>query len=297
MIDAVNNAVTTAVSGPNIVMIACIAVLFVPVASFCNVVIDRLPLRLDEENEYGELWETRSWSEVVGGRSRCSHCDAPVRPIDNIPVLSYVVLKGRCRSCGERYGSFHLWVEVGLPLVIALVTWGSVRTYGWTWALVPVLFLVPVGAVVSVIDLRTLIVPTAVVWPAAAFTAFLCLVVVVAQGTPSWLLAALFGVLTLAGPLFVLWWIVPAGMGFGDVRLSVLLGMNVGFAAGAAGYSPGWGAMLAVLCLLLSSVVGIVMALPYLGVGRRKVPFGPALVIGALLCATLAGPILAPFAR
>lgn len=284
-------------TGESIVLVVAIGILLIPIASFCNVIIDRMPLALDEPNEYGELWDTRSWSEVVGGRSRCSSCGADVRAIDNIPVLSYVLLRGRCRSCGESYGAFHLWVELGVPLVGALVTWGVVREQGWTWALVPILFLVPVGAVVAVIDLRTMIVPTRVIWPATAVAAFLCVLVVVADGEPSWLLGAVLGVLALSGPLFVLWWIVPAGMGFGDVRLTVLLGLTVGFTACSVGYSPGWGAMLGGVCLFLAALIGIVMAIPFMGAGSRKVPFGPALVISALVCVTLAEPILAPFAR
>lgn len=282
-------------SSQEIVLIVAIGILLVPIASFCNVIIDRMPLALDEPNEYGELWDTRSWSEVVGGRSRCSSCGADVRPVDNIPVLSYVLLRGRCRSCGEPFGSFHLWVELGVPLVGALVVWAVVRQQGWSWSLVPVLFLVPVGAVVSAIDLRTLMVPTRVVWPATATAAFMMVLAVVADGEPPWLLGAVLGAVALSGPLFVLWWIVPAGMGFGDVRLTVLLGLEVGFAAGVAGYSPGWGALLSGICLFVASMLGIVMAVPFLGFGRRKIPFGPALVTAALICVTMAEPILAPF--
>lgn len=276
-------------------LVLCIAVILLPIASFANVVIDRLPVELDEPNEYGETWDTRPWIEAVGGRSRCSTCSAPVRPIDNIPIVSYLVLRGRCRTCGTPYGAFHLLVEVLVPLVGAAMAWVLIDRFGVTWVLVPFLFLVPVGAVVSVIDLRTLIVPTAVIWPATALSVLMLVVTTIAIGQPAWLLGALLGVCTLSGPLFAIWWLVPAGMGFGDVRLTVLLGLNVGYAALAAGFSLGAGALLGVLCLFVSAIVGIVMALPFLGAGRRKVPFGPALVIGALVCVTFAAPLLEPF--
>ena len=264
-------------------------------ASFTNVVIDRMPLALDEPNQYGESWDTRPWGEVVGGRSRCSACGADVRWYDNVPVVSYLLLRGKCRSCGESYGSFHVLVEVLVPLVAVLVTWGVVHYQSWSWVLLPYLFLVPVGAALSFIDLRTLIVPTRIIWPSAAVMAVLCVVAALAEGEPAWLLGAVLGVVAFAGPLFLLWFAVPTGMGFGDVRLATMLGMPIGLAAMSTGHSFGWAALLAAMCLLASSVIGFAIAIPGLMVGNRKVPFGPALVMGTLLCVTLAQPILAAF--
>lgn len=281
---------------PELLLTGCIVVILLPIASFANVVIDRLPVQLDEPNEYGESWDTRPWIEVAGGRSRCSNCGAPVRPYDNIPIVSYVLLRGRCRTCHTPYGLYHLLVEVGVPAVGGAMAWVLIDRYGPTWVLVPFLFLVPVGAVVSVIDLRTLIVPTAVVWPAAVTSAVMLALVTIAVGEPVWLIGAVLGVVTLCGPLFVLWWFMPTGIGFGDVRLTVLLGMDVGFAAAAAGFSLGGSALLGVLCLFAAAVVGIVMSIPFLGAGRRRVPFGPALIVGGLLCVTFAHPLLEPFA-
>ena len=265
------------------------------VASFTCVIVDRLPLALDEPNEYGELWDTRPWNEVVGGTSRCSSCGAGVRWYHNVPVLGWLALRGKCRDCGERIPAFHPLLEVGIPAVGALVTWAVVADQGWTWALLPYLFLVPVGAAISAIDLRTLIVPTRIVWPAAVITAVLCIGAAAAEGQLKWILGALVGVVALAGPLFVIWFIFPAGMGFGDVRLCVMLGMVVGLAASTTGRSWPWSAVLCVMCLGISAIVGLVIAIPGLLVGLKKVPFGPALVVGALLCAALAGPILRPF--
>lgn len=278
------------------ILVAFGIVTAVVVASFTNVIIDRLPLALDEPNEYGELWDTRPWGEVLGGRSRCSACGAEIHWYDNIPLLSYIRLRGHCRDCGAPYGAFHLLVEIGVPVATVLVAFGVVHNGGWTWLLVPWLFLVPIGAAVSTIDLRTLIVPTRIVWPATAISAVLCIGAAFAEGEPRWLLGALIGALVLAGPLFVIWWFVPTGMGFGDVRLCVLLGLNVGLAAASVGRSLAWSALLAVLCLALASIIGIVMALPFLGSNRRKIPFGPALVLSALVCISLAVPILEPFA-
>jgi len=263
-------------------------------ASFTNVVIDRMPLALDEPNEYGESWDTRPWGEVVSGRSRCSACGADVRWYDNVPVLSYLLLRGRCRACGEKYGAFHVLVELAVPLVAVLVTWGVVHYQGWSWLLLPYLFLVPVGAALSVIDLRTLIVPTRIIWPAAAVMAVLCVVAALAEGEPMWLLGCLVGIALMAGPLALIWWF--SGGGYGDVRLCTLLGMVVGLAGSSTGNGLGWVPMLCVVFFVVSSVVGLATAPAFAIAGwKSKVPFGPGLIAGALLCVTLAEPILAAF--
>ncbi len=277
-------------SSTEIVLVVFGTLVYFAIGSFTCVVIDRLPVELDEENEYGERWDTRPWSEVFGGHSRCSTCGEPVRPYDNIPVVSWLLLRGRCRGCGSRIPGFHPIVELICPLLFL----GAVWAIGGTWQLLPVLWLIPVGVAVSAIDLRTLIVPTRIVWPAFFVTVALSVVAAGVEGEWSWLLSAAVGLAVLAGPLFVLWFLIPRGMGFGDVRLSVLLGWSVGFSAGVR---PVAAAVLALACLTVSAVVGIVYGVIGLSARGRdaKVPFGPALVVGAFLCIALAPEILDPF--
>jgi leader peptidase (prepilin peptidase)/N-methyltransferase len=263
---------------------------FAAVGSFTCVIIDRLPLELDEPNKYGELWDTRPWGQVFGGTSRCSSCGAAVRARDNIPVLGWLLLRGKCRDCGERIPGFHPVVELVCPLLFLFFVW----QLGASWPLLPALWLVPVGVAISAIDLRTLIVPTRIIWPAFFVSVALCVVVAGIEGEWAWLLSGLVGIAVLAGPLFVIWFVRPQGMGFGDVRLSVLLGWNVGFFAG----TPIVGSvLLAVICMALSALVGIVYGVVAMGVRGRgaKVPFGPALVAAALFCIAMAGPVLEPF--
>lgn len=267
------------------------ALVFLAIGSFTCVIIDRLPVHSEEPNQYGEHWDTRPWGEVLGGHSRCSDCGAPVRPWQNIPVVSWLVLRGRCASCGARIPGFHPVVELLCPLLFL----GAVWSIGLDdWRLLVALWLIPVGVAVSAIDLRTMIVPTRIVWPALAVAVALSVVASAAAGEWAWLLSALVGLLVLAGPLFVLWFLMPAGMGFGDVRLSVLLGWSVGFFAGA---QPGAAAILLLICLSLAAFAGLVIGLVALGArGRKaKVPFGPSLVIAAYLCIALAPEILEPF--
>ena len=278
-------------SSTQLVLVVLGTLVYVAIGSFTCVIIDRLPVYSDEPNDYGEHWDTRPWSDVLGGHSRCSSCGEPVRPYDNIPIVSWLLLRGRCRGCGDRIPAFHPIVELLCPLLFV----GAVLTIGVDdWRLLPALWLIPVGVAVSVIDLRTLIVPTRIIWPAFAVTVLLCAVAAGIEGEWRWLLTALVGLAVLAGPLFLLWFALPSGMGFGDVRLSVLLGWSVGFYAGTDLVA---GAVLALLCITIAAFVGIIVGVVALGArGRKaKVPFGPALVIAAFFCIALAPEILEPF--
>lgn len=260
------------------------------VGSFTNVIIDRLPLALDEPNRFGELWDTRPWGEVLGGRSRCSTCATPIRVVDNIPVISYLVLRGRCRGCGERYPAFHLLVELMVPVLAGLAVWGI----GLHAALIPTLWLIPTCVAIGLIDFRTMIVPTRLVWPTLVVSLAITAGIAIQRGDATLLLGGAIGVGVLAGPLFLVWWFIPRGMGFGDVRLAVLLGWNVGFVAWMTLDRPIGPVFLAVTTLAVGAVLGIVVGIALqVGLGR-PIPFGPALVGGALFALILAHPILQP---
>lgn len=261
---------------------------FFAIGSFTNVVIVRLPVELDEPNEWGETWDTREWSEVFAGNSRCDHCDAPLRWYDNIPVVSWLALRGKCRSCGTPIPAFHPFVELAVP-ALALA---ALAIIGWDWRLPPVWWLIPVGVAITVIDFRTLIVPTRLVWPAFWVAAGLTVLGALSMGEPTWLLGAAIGAVAFAGPLFLIWFIHPRGMGFGDVRLAVLLGWTLGYSFASLGDErwviPLFGALIAIT---VSALVGIVMGLALVGFSRKHIPFGPALIAGTLITIALAEPI------
>lgn len=272
------------------------------IGSFTCVIIDRLPVELDEPNSYGETWDTRPWREVFGGTSRCSSCGEPVRRSDNIPVVSWLLLRGKCRACGDRIPAFHPLVELAVPLVGAAIVVANVSYDGWTWALMPYLFVVPVGVAVSVIDWRVFIVPTRIVWPSFFGLVALSAIAALLEGEPSWLLGGLVGIGVLAGPLFVMWWFLAAKMGFGDVRLCVVLGWVVGFAAMAAGGGPMTSVMLALVVMVVASALGILHGVAY-GIAhgmvkwdrKRKVPFGPSVVTATFLALVFVEPFVEPF--
>ena len=258
------------------------------IGSFLCVVIERLPVPLDEPDEFGDLYSMRPWGEVLGANSRCSGCGTAVRWIDMVPVLSWLVLRGRCRVCGASIPGFHPVVELLTPVVgVALVA-----AYGWEVRLLPALWLVPVGLAVSVIDLRTFMVPTKIVWPVFFVSIAMSAVIATTDGEPRWLLGGLVGIVALAGPLALLWFVMPKGMGFGDVRLATLIGWTVGFTT--VGSSMWSAVLLAVLVIALAAVLGIILGLVVLGVrGRQaRVPFGPALVAAGLFCIAISTSVL-----
>jgi leader peptidase (prepilin peptidase) / N-methyltransferase len=217
------------------------------VGSFLNVLAARMPLR----------------RSVVHPGSACMSCGTEIRWYDNVPLLSYVLLRGRCRSCGARIGLRYPAVE----LVTALLVAGSVLAFGLTAdAAVAALFCVALVAV-SATDLEHRIIPNKIVLPAAV-------IVLVAQTalhpSPEWALCALGA----SGFLFVAALAYPAGMGMGDVKLALLMGAMLGRTVGVA-------LMLGMIAALLP---GIVLLAKH-GQKARKmgIPFGPFLALGSVV--------------
>lgn len=173
-----------------------------------------------------------------------------------------------------------------VSVVLGLVAGGLVgAAVGLAWPLLFLLPLVPVGIALAVVDLRTRLLPTVVVWPAlGATTALAALSGVLEDDVDAVVRAGLGGVAVFA-VFFVMWWVHPAGMGYGDVRLSAVLGVALGYL--------GWAELLVGVysAFLVFSVPGLVVALLRRdrGVLRAAYPFGPFLLAGAL-----AGVVLVP---
>lgn len=261
------------------------------VGSFMCVVIDRMPYRLDEPNEWGDEYDTRPWREIVAGNSACADCGAQIGWARKVPVASWVLLRGKCGDCGGRIPGFHPLVELAVPL-FWLAIW---VVPGITWRTLPLVLMVPACVAVAVIDIRTYIVPTRLVWPSFGLVVLASALAVAIDRQPTWLLGAIVGVAVFAGPLALIWWFMPSGMGFGDVRLAVLLGWVMGFVS----YEDRWTTSLfvTVLAIVLSACLGIVGGIGGLMTqGRKaKVPFGPSLFLGAFVISVFAEEILQGF--
>jgi leader peptidase (prepilin peptidase) / N-methyltransferase len=218
--------------------------------SFLNVVIHRLPRH----------------ESVVSPASHCPGCDTPVRPYDNIPILSWLLLRGRCRSCGEPISPRYPLVEAGTAALCIGAVIAHTSAAGMALSVALILIVVPA----AVIDLEHRIIPNRI----TALGAVLALVlgtVLDPAGEPGRLIAGA----AAGGFLLVAALAYPGGMGMGDVKLAAVMGLFLGSAVAPA-----------ILIALLSGVgVGAVVVARKGAVEGRKaaIPFGPFLALGALV--------------
>lgn len=229
------------------------------VGSFLNVVAYRLPRR----------------ESLVRPGSHCPACEAPVRPWDNVPVLSWLALRGRCRSCGER-------ISPRYPLVEALTAALAVAVVALRWdepdvwlGLALVVVLVPT----AVIDLDHRIIPNTLM-AAGAVAAVAIGLLTDPGGEPERLIAgACAGAFLLAAVLAY-----PRGMGMGDVKLAAVLGLFLGREVAVA----------LLVALVAGTLVGVVvMARRGVAEGRRTaIPFGPFLAFGGVVALLAGEPIV-----
>jgi leader peptidase (prepilin peptidase) / N-methyltransferase len=229
---------------------ALAAIAFVPglaLGSFLNVVAARVPLR----------------RSVVHPGSACMSCAAPIAWYDNLPIVSYLFLRGRCRSCGETIP----WKYPLVEFLTALLVGASVLAFGFSPEAAVASFFCAALVAVSVGDLERRIIPNRIVLPAAA-------VVLAAQTllspSPEWALAA-FGASLF---LFLAALAYPAGMGMGDVKLALLLGAMLGRTVPVA-------MMIGMIAALVPSTVLLIRH----GSAARKmgIPFGPFLAFGGIV--------------
>jgi leader peptidase (prepilin peptidase) / N-methyltransferase len=217
------------------------------VGSFLGVVAARVPLH----------------RSVVHPGSACMNCEAPIRWYDNVPVLSYALLHGRCRRCGIRIPPRDLAIELATALLLV----GCVLAFGLTTKAAAAGIACAALVVVTATDLERRIVPNRVVLPAAVAVLVLQ---TVSHPSPEWAI----GAVGAAGFLFLAALAYPGGMGMGDVKLALLIGALLGVTTPV-------GLMLGLLLALVPSVVLFARH----GAGARKlgIPFAPFLAAGAVV--------------
>jgi leader peptidase (prepilin peptidase)/N-methyltransferase len=219
------------------------------IGSFLNVVAYRVPRR----------------ESLVSPGSRCPSCGHAIAPYDNVPVLSWLVLRGRCRHCGARISARYPAVELATALLYALVAVVSDDALEVVLGLLLVTALVPI----TLIDLELRVIPNRITLPAAV-AAVVAAVVLDIDFVPEQLIAG-----AAAGGFFLLAAMAyPRGMGLGDVKLAGVLGLYLGRAVAPAIFAG----------LILGVVVGAVIVAR---VGARRgrkvaVPFGPFLALGGI---------------
>jgi leader peptidase (prepilin peptidase)/N-methyltransferase len=227
-----------------------VPLVFVPglaLGSFLGVVAARVPLR----------------RSVVRPGSACMSCETPIPWYDNVPVLSYALLGGRCRRCATRIPPR----DVAIELATALLLVGCVLAFGLTAKAAAAAIGCGALVVVSATDLERRIVPNLVVLPAAA--AVLALQTI-SHPSPEWAL----GAVGAAGFLLLAALAYPGGMGMGDVKLALLIGALLGRTTPV-------GLMLGLLFAFVPSVV--LLARHGMRARKMKIPFGPFLAAGAVV--------------
>ena len=240
------------------------------VGSFLNVVVWRVPR--------GE--------SVVSPPSTCPSCEARIAWYDNVPVVSWLVLRGRCRRCGSRITPRYLVVEALSGLLFV----ATALVVGWNLALPAFLYLAAVSVALAAIDIDVHRLPDAIVLPsypvAAVLLALASWDVGVGYDGGALLRAAIGGI-----ALFVLYLTLvlvnPRGMGLGDLKLSGVLGMYLGWV--------GWGALAvgAFGAFLLGGVFGIALMLAGRAGRKTSVPFGPWMLLGAATGVAVGEPLAA----
>ena len=246
------------------------------VGSFLNVVIHRLPLMLERE------WRTQcrvllglpSSAETEGQttlnlimpRSRCPHCSAPVRALDNIPVVSYLLLHGKCRNCSARISPRYPVVELASALLSAYIAWH----FGFDVKTIFALLLTWALLCLSIIDMDRQLLPDDITLP-FLWLGLACNIFNLFTDTVSSLIGAILGYSVLR-VIYVLFKIITGkeGMGFGDFKLLAMLGAWTGWQM-----LP----LIILLASLLGSIVGISMIIFRKHDQGKPIPFGPYLAL------------------
>lgn len=235
------------------------------IGSFLNVVAYRVPAGISLMRE-----------------SCCPHCDTPVAPWQNIPIVSWLMLRGRCASCEASISARYPIVEALTGAAFAAVTWAwltalpaSASVTAGVLVLLAYLYLAAISIVLTLIDLDTHRLPNTIVLPSYLVAAVLLTAASLFGADWSGLLRAGIGMAILYTFYFLLRLIRPDGMGGGDVKLAGVLGFYLGWI--------GWGALAvgAFAAFLLGGIYGVALLVARRAGRKSAIPFGPWMIVGA----------------
>jgi leader peptidase (prepilin peptidase)/N-methyltransferase len=236
------------------------------VGSFLNVVIWRVPRR----------------ESVVVPASHCPQCDTELAPYDNIPVLSWMFLRAKCRHCGTPISARYPAVE----LLTALLWAATGARFADSWVL-PAYLVFAAGLVaLSLIDLDTYLLPNRVMYPVGLIAVPLLFVGSLLESDLGAFGRAVLGGAAAFAFFYVIHVISPRGMGFGDVRLSFLLGTFLGW---LGWWYVAFGLMFG---FFYGAVVGVALVLIAGRARRQPIPFGPFLAAGTMTIILVGTPII-----
>jgi leader peptidase (prepilin peptidase)/N-methyltransferase len=239
-----------------VILVGSVAIVGLLVGSFVNVVIWRVP-----RNE-----------SVVSPRSRCPQCGHEIRGRDNVPVISWLLLRARCRDCGAHVSARYPLVELATGALFGLLAWH----FGLHVVLIAYLYLAAISIALALIDIDLHKLPDALTLPSYPIAAVLLTAGALTAHQPFDLARAAIGGVALFALYAVLWFVYPKGMGLGDVKLAGVLGMYLGYL--------GWGTLAvgAFFGFALGGVIGITLMATGRATRKSKIPFGPFMLAGAL---------------
>lgn len=248
-------------------LVTTIAAIFgLVIGSFLNVVVYRIPNGLS----------------VVHPPSACPHCGNAIRNRDNVPVLGWLMLRGKCRDCASRISARYPLVEAGTAALFAATAW----IIGPVWVLPAYLWFAAVTLSLALVDLDTKKIPNRMLLPGFVVGIVALAIGSGLDGTWPEFGRGVAGGAAYFGGFLVIALIVPRGFGMGDVKLAALLGLFAGYRS--------WGAV--GLSVFAAVAIGGIVSITLLLLGRvdRKttVPFGPSLVLGSWVAIAYAQPIL-----
>jgi len=236
------------------------------IGSFLNVVIFRVP----------------AGRSLIAPASACGSCDAPIRPWDNIPVLSWILLRARCRDCAAPISARYPLVELGTAIFFAAVAlqfvpglFGSELSVPAAISLLAFLYLASISVALALIDLDSHRLPNSIVLPAYAVGLMLLGLAAVVGGDVGSILRATIGLGILWAVYLALALAYPGGMGMGDVKLAGVLGLFLGFL--------GWGELVvgAFAAFLLGGLYALGLLATRRATRKSGIPFGPWMLAGA----------------
>ncbi len=263
-------ALIEVLGGSPILLMLVIAIVSLLVGSFLNVVVYRLPIMMQKrwQQECAEL-EKENLDDIPAvfnlsvPRSACPNCGHKITALENIPVISYLFLRGKCRGCKTPISIQYPLVEILTAVLSVIIVWH----FGFSWQTLAGVFFTWVLIALANIDLETLLLPDSITLP-LLWVGLLLNVFGVFTDLQSAVLGAVFGYLSLWSVFHLFKFVTgKEGMGYGDFKLLAALGAWLG-----------WQSLFVIV--ILSSLIGAVAGGIYLALRKEKsrpIPFGPFL--------------------
>jgi leader peptidase (prepilin peptidase)/N-methyltransferase len=243
-------------------MVMIAGILGLAVGSFLNVVIYRVPLR----------------QSVVSPPSACPKCSSRIKGYDNIPVVSWLLLRGKCRTCDSAISVRYPMVELGTAIFFSLVAWKfEFANSNFIFLLTAFLYLAAITIALALIDLSTHTLPNAIVLPSYAVGGVLLAADGLISGDHRALVRAIIGAAVMWLLYLAMALMYPEGMGFGDVKFAGVLGLFLGYL--------GWDVLVtgAFAAFVLGGTFALALILFKKTNLKSGIPFGPWMVAGAWL--------------